>query len=80
MPLPIECLVEFASMPEHFVDDAMELLLITSRVPKALDGVVLNDFMNFIIMFIESPVYVKNSYLRAKMMEVSNAWIKVHRF
>ena len=80
MPLPTECPMEFSSMPEHFVDDAMELLLITSRVQRDLDGVVLDDFMNFIIMFMESPVYVKNSYLRAKMMEVSNAWIKVHRF
>ena len=24
MPLPTECLVEFSSMPEHFVDDEME--------------------------------------------------------
>ena len=80
MPLLVECSVEFASMLEHFMDDAMELLLITSRVQRALDGVVLDDFMNFIIMFMASPIYVKNSYLRAKMVEVSNAWIKVHRF
>lgn len=75
IPLPAECPMEFASMPEHFVDDAMELLLITSRVPRCLDGVVLDVFMNFIIMFMASPLYVKNPYLRAKMVEVLNAWM-----
>ncbi|XP_057872482.2 probable ubiquitin conjugation factor E4 [Cryptomeria japonica] len=75
MPLPAECPMEFASMPEHFVDDGIELLLFTSRLPKALDGVVLDDFMNFIIMFMASPLYIKNPYLRAKMVNVLNAWM-----
>lgn len=39
MPLPAVCPMEFASMPEHFVEDVMELLLYTSRIPRALDGV-----------------------------------------
>ena len=41
MPLPVECPMVFASMPEHFIEDAMELLLFSSRIPRALDGVVL---------------------------------------
>ena len=41
MPLPAQCPMDFASMPEHFVEDAMELLLFASRIPKALDGVIL---------------------------------------
>lgn len=41
MPLPLTCPTEFASMPEHFVEDAMELLIFASRIPKALDGVLL---------------------------------------
>ena len=32
-------------MPEHFVEDAMELLIFHSRIPKALDGVVLVGLM-----------------------------------
>eukprot|EP01018_Ginkgo_biloba_P036582 Gb_15414 [translate_table: standard] len=75
MPLPAECPMEFASMPEHFVDDAMDLLLFSARVPKALDGVILDEFMNFIIMFMASPLYIKNPYLRAKMVEVLNFWM-----
>jgi ubiquitin conjugation factor E4 B len=67
--------MEFSCMPEHFVEDAMELLIFASRIPKALDGVPLDDFMNFIIMFMASPEYVRNPYLRAKMVEVLNCWM-----
>lgn len=75
IPLPLECPMNFASMPEHFVEDAMELLLVLSRIPKALDGVILDEFMSFIVMFMGSPLHVKNPYLRAKMVEVLNAWM-----
>ncbi|XP_007032650.2 PREDICTED: probable ubiquitin conjugation factor E4 [Theobroma cacao] len=75
MPLPSTCPMEFASMPEHFVEDAMELLIFSSRIPRALDGVLLDDFMNFIIMFMASPQFINNPYLRAKMVEVLNCWM-----
>ncbi|CAL5370702.1 unnamed protein product [Camellia sinensis] len=75
MPLPSTCPMEFACMPEHFVEDAMELLIFASRIPKALDGVSLDDFMNFIIMFMASPDFIRNPYLRAKMVEVLNCWM-----
>lgn len=75
MPLPSSCPMEFASMPEHFLEDAMELLIFASRIPKALDGVLLDDFMNFIIMFMGSPNFIRNPYLRAKMVEVLNCWM-----
>lgn len=45
MPLPSTCPMEFASMPEHFVEDAMELLIFSSRIPRALDGVLLVGFI-----------------------------------
>lgn len=75
MPLPSDCPKEFACMPEHFVEDTMELLIFASRIPRALDGVVLDDFMNFIIMFMASPQFIRNPYLRAKMVEVLNCWM-----
>ncbi|CAI0454176.1 unnamed protein product [Linum tenue] len=75
MPLSSTCPMEFSSMPEHFAEDAMELLIFASRVPKALDGVILDDFMNFIIMFMGSPTHIRNPYLRAKMVEVLNCWM-----
>ncbi|XP_071696746.1 probable ubiquitin conjugation factor E4 [Rutidosis leptorrhynchoides] len=75
MPLPQSCPMEFTCMPEHFVEDVLELLIFASQIPRALDGVKLDDFMNFIIMFMASPGYIRNSYLRAKMVEVLNCWI-----
>ncbi|GKA46025.1 probable ubiquitin conjugation factor E4 [Tanacetum coccineum] len=75
MPLPQPCPMEFACMPEHFVEDVMELLIFASRIPRALDGVKLDEFMNFIIMFMASPEYIRNPYLRAKMVEVLNCWM-----
>lgn len=56
MPLPVTCPMEFAAMPEHFVEDAMELLIFASRIPRALDGVILvkltNPNLGFILFFI----------------------------
>ncbi|KAI3791661.1 hypothetical protein L2E82_05521 [Cichorium intybus] len=49
--------------------------IFASRIPRALDGVKLDDFMNFIIMFMASPEYIRNPYLRAKMVEVFNCWM-----
>ncbi|KAI3989542.1 hypothetical protein MKX01_031596 [Papaver californicum] len=73
MPLPSSCPMEFGCMPEQFVDDAMELLIFASAfIPHNLDPILLNDFTNFIIMFIASPNHVRNPYLRAKMVTVLN--------
>lgn len=41
MPLSKDCPMEFACMPEHFVEDTMELLIFASSIPKALDGFML---------------------------------------
>lgn len=75
MPLPSKCPMELACMPEHFVEDALDLLIFASRIPRALEGFVLDEFLNFIIMFMASPSYIKNPYLRAKMVEVLNGWM-----
>lgn len=115
MPLPSQCPKEFSCIPEHFLDDAMDLLVLTSRIPKALESFALvsghcnfamlhflpdlnymvafyfcpnclfffgeqDDFLNFIIMFMSSSSYIKNPYLRAKMVEVLNCWTPQRRF
>lgn len=46
MPLQSPCPMEFSSMPEHFVEDTMELLIYASRIPRALDGVILVHWGN----------------------------------
>jgi hypothetical protein len=62
MPLPSTCPMEFSAMPEHFVEDAMELLIFASRIPKALDGVVLVDFTSnnyFYLSFISQILLIE---------------------
>lgn len=39
-----------------------------------------DDFMNFIIMFMASPNFIRNPYLRAKMVEVLNCWMPRRRW
>jgi ubiquitin conjugation factor E4 B len=47
LPLPSICPMEFASMPEHFVEDPMDLLIFASRIPKGLDTVNLVIFQTY---------------------------------
>lgn len=44
-----------------------------------MNMVLQDEFMSFIVMFMGSPVHVKNPYLRAKMVEVLNAWMPSKR-
>ncbi|KAI3840362.1 hypothetical protein MKX03_005858 [Papaver bracteatum] len=77
MPLPPSCSMEFGCMPEQFVDDTMALLIFVSEIiPEKLDPILLNDFTNFIIMFVASPNHVRNPFLRAKMVTVLNCFPK----
>ncbi|CAI7757376.1 unnamed protein product, partial [Closterium sp. NIES-54] len=78
LPLPAPAPKDWASMPEHFVDDAIETLLLASRIPHALDGLRLDEYMSFIVMFMGSPLYIKNPYLRAKMVKVLQHWMPSH--
>ncbi|GBG72537.1 hypothetical protein CBR_g12108 [Chara braunii] len=77
-PLPAPCPMEFASLPEHFVEDMAQLLLFASRIPHAYDGVILDEFMSFIVTLMGSPLHIKNPYLRAKFVAVLNAWMPAH--
>jgi hypothetical protein len=44
-------------------------------------GYLLQDeFMSFIVMFMDSALHVKNPYLMAKMVEVLNAWMPSKRW
>ncbi|OVA06962.1 U box domain [Macleaya cordata] len=70
MPLPSSCPMEFACMPEQFVEDAIELLIVVLMYPNLLGRISLDEFMNFIIMFMASPNYIRNFYLRERMVEV----------
>ena len=58
------------------LQDIAEYLTFVSRfAPAALAGERLDEFMSFLVLFAGSPAYVKNPYLRSKLVEVLRCWI-----
>lgn len=75
-PLPADCPMELKAVPEHFVEDLADYLLFISRfAPQRLAGERLDEFMDFLVVFTGSPLYVKNPYLRSKFIKVLLAWM-----
>jgi ubiquitin conjugation factor E4 B len=76
LPLPAEVPMEWATLPEWFLEDMAEwLLLLTRAHPNLLQGQRLDELMLFFVVFIGSPAYVRSPYLRSKLTEVMHAWL-----
>jgi ubiquitin conjugation factor E4 B len=78
LPLPDAVPMEWATLPEWFVEDLAEYcLLVTRMYPQVLatSGVRMDDMMLFLVVCIGSPKYLKSPYLRSKMSEVVHAWL-----
>ena len=59
---------------EYFVEDMIEVLMYVSRFrPQVLEGVPMEELLLFFVTFMGSPAYIKNPYLRSRMVEVSHA-------
>lgn len=80
VPPPLPCPMEFAAMPEHFVEDLVDVVVAASRDPAALQTAGLEDFMSLLVMLMGSPLHVKNPYLRAKCAEVMQLWLPAHQW
>lgn len=60
------------TVQEYFVDDLCELMLYVGQTnPKALEGLQLEEIMIFMVVFMGSPGYVKNPFLRSRISEVT---------
>ena len=58
-------------MQEYFVDDLCELLLYVGQTaPKSLEALQLEEILVFMVVFMGSPGYVKNPFLRSRIAEV----------
>ncbi|XP_026428713.1 probable ubiquitin conjugation factor E4 [Papaver somniferum] len=81
MPLPLSCPIEFACVPEHFVEDAIEMLIVVFTYSELLNDIIpeMDEFMKFIIMFIASSNYIRNSYIRQRMVELLGLCISNRR-
>lgn len=53
------------------MEDMIEVLMYVSRFrPQVLEGVPMEDLLLFFVTFMGSPAYIKNPYLRSRMVEV----------
>ena len=56
---------------EYFVEDMIEVLMYVSRFrPQVLEGIPMEELLLFFVTFMGSPAYIKNPYLRSRMVEV----------
>ena len=75
-PLPSPPPAAFRSLPQAMAENIADVLLGISRhAPQALNGARLEDFMQFLVLFVGAPEHAKNPYLRAKLVDVLRAWM-----
>ncbi|PRW05883.1 putative ubiquitin conjugation factor E4 [Chlorella sorokiniana] len=76
LPLPEPPCKEMCMLPEYFVEDPAELLLWVGRTrPDLVEPRKMEEFMVFCTVFLGSPHYVKNAYLRGKMVEALQVYM-----
>ncbi|CAG8504078.1 13438_t:CDS:10, partial [Ambispora leptoticha] len=71
LPLPPTPPQQFAMLPEYFIEDITEFFLFISRWdPMVIVQNSRNELLTFIITFLRSSSYIKNPYLKAKLVEI----------
>lgn len=72
LPLgPLENAEAFKNLPEYFVEDIAEYFLYVSRMmPGLLSRSPVTDLVVFSLVFLRSSEYIKNPYLKAKLVEI----------
>ncbi|XP_033104653.1 ubiquitin conjugation factor E4 B-like [Anneissia japonica] len=71
LPLPTEVAMEFASLPEWYMEDIAEFILfIVQFSPNILQDTCLPTVITFLVVFVSSANYIHNPYLVAKLIEV----------
>ncbi|WFD37029.1 RING-type E3 ubiquitin transferase [Malassezia cuniculi] len=71
LPLPDEVPDRFAMLPEHVLDDAVEVLLFYARRrPDQIDKSVIQNVALFCTVFLSATSYVRNPFLKAKIVEL----------
>lgn len=72
--LPLELLESadaYRNLPEYFVEDIAEYFLYVSRmIPNLLITAQVTDLVIFALVFLRSSKYIKNPYLKAKLVEI----------
>jgi len=70
-PLGKDVPLVFRALPEFFVEDVADFFLFLGRYsPENLRANDLSALINFIVMFLSQPDYVKSPHLRSKLAEI----------
>ncbi|KAJ1343933.1 hypothetical protein BSLG_001531 [Batrachochytrium salamandrivorans] len=70
-PLPATPPVEFSVLPEWIIEDICEFyLFILKNNPVLFENHPRDEIMTFSIVFLSNPTYIKNPYLKSKLVEI----------
>ena len=62
---------EFVCLPEWVIEDICDFYtFITTRKPTIFENKPRNEFMTFSMVILSNPSYIKNPYLKSKLVEV----------
>lgn len=72
LPLPAKPSDAFAILPEYIIEDIVEYFLFVLRhSPETVGSSTLDELITFTMVFLITPGYIKNPYLKAKLAEVT---------
>lgn len=73
LPLPDACPDMFAMLPEWIIEDIVELFIFIGKYgyeTRVMNQCPHDELVTFIITFLRNTKYVKNPYLKAKLVEI----------
>lgn len=73
-PLPDQVSEVFAMLPEWIIEDIVELFIFIGKYgyeTRVMHQTPHDELVTFIITFLKNTKYVKNPYLKAKLVEVT---------
>ncbi|KAI1314793.1 hypothetical protein EDD11_001721 [Mortierella claussenii] len=71
LPLPSKPSDDFATLPEYIIEDIVEYFLFVLRhSPETIASSTLDELITFTMVFLITPGYIKNPYLKAKLAEI----------
>ncbi|EGC28981.1 hypothetical protein DICPUDRAFT_59083 [Dictyostelium purpureum] len=76
LPLALPAPKVFASLPEFCIEDVVDFFtFVIGNFSQALQYVQLDSLMKFFISILATPEYVKNPYLKAKIIEIVSQFV-----
>ncbi|EAL61256.1 U box domain-containing protein [Dictyostelium discoideum AX4] len=76
LPLPLPAPPQFAALPEFCIEDIVDFFtFVITNFSQVLQYIKLEQLMKFFITILATPEYVKNPYLKAKIIEIISQFV-----